>query len=81
MALAGGFFSDHSYITGTALVVIGIFGFLGSITGNLAKMMAALWDPHDLTGFTDGGSVTPTGPSTITQTTAPPTTNQGGTAS
>lgn len=47
--------SDHHVIVGVALVAIGVFGVLGSVTGRLAPMIAGLFDPSDLTGTVSSG--------------------------
>jgi hypothetical protein len=41
-------FSGHSYITGTILIAVGAFGIFGSLSGNLAPMIAALFAPQYL---------------------------------
>ena len=43
------YFSQHSLLTGLSLVVIGLFGVYGSLSGYLAPMIAALFDPTALT--------------------------------
>ena len=43
------YFSKHSVFTGMALIAIGLFGMYGSVTGLLAPMLAALFDPTALT--------------------------------
>ena len=42
------FSKEHSYISGLILTVVGLFGVYGSFSGNLAAMLAALFDPSDL---------------------------------
>jgi len=36
----------------------GVFTIVGSLTGNLAPMLAALFDPQDLTAFTNSSTTT-----------------------
>lgn len=38
--------SKHQYVVGITLTVVGVFGVLGSLTGNLAPMIAALFAPQ-----------------------------------
>jgi hypothetical protein len=42
------YFSQHSLLTGLALVIVGLLGVYGSLTGYLAEMIAALFDPEAL---------------------------------
>lgn len=44
----GEFTQKHNYVSGLLLIAIGAFGLIGSVTGNLAGMFAALSDPTDL---------------------------------
>jgi hypothetical protein len=39
----------HQYVVGFGLVLIGVLGIAGTITGSLAAMLAALFDPSILT--------------------------------
>jgi hypothetical protein len=48
------FKEKHHYASGIILVVVGVTGIVGSFTGNLASMIAALWVPDIL--FTSSGS-------------------------
>lgn len=48
MAFGGSFKEDHPYATGLLLIVIAGFGIAGSVTGQLAAMLAALWVPTAL---------------------------------
>lgn len=41
--------NEHPIVTGILLLAIGALGIAGSVTGNLAPMIAALFDPSDLT--------------------------------
>lgn len=51
------FKTDHHVIVGIALITVGVFGVYGAITGRLAAMLAALFDPSDLvSGGTGTGS-------------------------
>ena len=38
------FTSNHSYLTGIAITVVGLLGLYGAISGNLAPMIAAIFD-------------------------------------
>lgn len=38
----------NHYATGITLITVGVFGIIGSITGELANMLAALWAPDTL---------------------------------
>lgn len=40
--------TSHPYVVGLSLVVIGGFSLVGSITGKLPSMLAALFDPNAL---------------------------------
>jgi hypothetical protein len=44
----GGFKKDHHIVFGVVLATVGIFGVIGSLTGHLAVMLAALFDPGAL---------------------------------
>lgn len=44
----GQFTSRHSFLSGLILIAIGVAGVYGSISGQLAAMLAALFDPTDL---------------------------------
>ena len=49
--MANGFSSfaqDHHYASGIILATIGVVGVVGSVTGNLPSMLAALWVPDIL---------------------------------
>lgn len=46
--------TSHPYIVGISLIVIGGFGLIGSITGTLPSMIAALFVPSILTDSTGG---------------------------
>ena len=48
------FSKDHHYASGLVLLTVGVVGVVGSATGTLANMLAALWVPDAL--FTDSGS-------------------------
>lgn len=48
MAFGGSFKADHPYATGLLLIVVAGFGIAGSVTGQLAAMLAALWVPDAL---------------------------------
>lgn len=48
MAFGGSFKEDHPYATGILLIVVAGFGVAGSVTGQLAAMLAALWVPTAL---------------------------------
>jgi len=47
--------THHPYIVGIVLVLIGGFGLIGSLTGALPSMLAALFVPHALVD-SDGNS-------------------------
>jgi hypothetical protein len=54
----------HSYVMGTVLITIGAVGVVGSATGKLADMLAALFIPDILFNSTSGSAApvsTPTG--------------------
>ena len=55
------FKQDHHYATGIILMAVGVTGAIGSFTGELANMLAALWVPDIL--FTSSGSQADTGTS------------------
>lgn len=55
----GQFKSDHHTIFGLALITVGVFGVIGSLTGNLAVMLAALFDPSALSVGSNGGTNAP----------------------
>lgn len=42
------FTRTHSFVTGVILTTIGIVGLFGAISGNLATMLAALFEPTDI---------------------------------
>ena len=44
----GTFKQDHHVVFGVALTAVGLFGVIGSVTGRLAVMLAALFDPGAL---------------------------------
>lgn len=57
----GQFKSDHHIVFGVSLLAVGVFGIIGSLTGSLAVMLAALFDPGALVdGSGGGGGVTAT---------------------
>ena len=41
--------THHPYVVGLILIVVGGFALIGSITGTLPSMLAALFDPQALT--------------------------------
>jgi hypothetical protein len=45
--------TSHPYIVGIIFIVIGVAGMIGSITGELPAMIAALFDPNVLTDVND----------------------------
>lgn len=47
-------FAGHNYIAGLGLMAIGVTGFIGSIGGNLAPMIAALFAPQYLGASSKG---------------------------
>ena len=51
--------TQHPYIVGTVLVLVGGFGLIGSITGTLPSMIAALFVPTALQVSADGSIITP----------------------
>lgn len=55
MALGGSFKEDHPYATGLVILVVAGFGVAGSVTGQLAAMLAALWTPSALIENTSYG--------------------------
>lgn len=65
MAFGGSFKEDHPYATGILLVVIAGFGVAGSVTGQLAAMLAALWVPSALIINTSYGGSSSGGGSTL----------------
>lgn len=58
--------TNHPYIVGISLVVIGGFSLVGSITGTLPSMLAALFVPNALV---DKSGNTPAPPNPITSVT------------
>jgi len=46
--------NDHHIIFGIALILVGGFGVIGSLTGRLAPMIAGLFDPSDLVSASGG---------------------------
>lgn len=50
--------THHPYLLGLILIVVGGFGLVGSVTGTLPSMIAALFDPSTL----DDGSGSPASP-------------------
>jgi hypothetical protein len=42
------FTGSHSFVSGVILIAVGVAGVIGSLSGNLAAMIAALIDPMDL---------------------------------
>lgn len=58
--MATGSKAEH-YVTGMVLVLVGGFGFIGSITGRLAPMLAALWVPDALQTTSGSSAVTTPG--------------------
>lgn len=57
-----------NYFIGLTLIAVGIVGALGSFTGSLASMLAALWDPNALSSVPGTGGTTNAGG---TQTSGP----------
>ena len=55
------FSQDHHYASGIILIAVGLVGIVGSVTGELANMLAALWVPDAL--YTSGGSQADSGDS------------------
>lgn len=55
MAFGGSFKADHPYATGILLIIVAGFGVAGSVTGQLAAMLAALWVPSALQPNTSYG--------------------------
>jgi len=53
--------THHPYIVGLSLIVIGMFSLVGSITGTLPSMLAALFVPTAL----EDGSGNPAAPSLL----------------
>lgn len=51
------FKSDHHIVFGIALGAVGVFGLIGSLTGSLAVMLAALFDPSALIDGSGGGGI------------------------
>jgi hypothetical protein len=51
----GSFKQGHHIVFGVALAAVGVFGMIGSVTGNLACMIAALFDPSILVDASSGG--------------------------
>jgi len=50
--------TTHPYLVGLIFIVVGVAGIVGSITGTLPAMIAALWDPPILVDKS-GSSVAP----------------------
>lgn len=81
--------SNHQYIAGLITITVGTFILIGAVTGNLAVMIGALFDPGDLTGSaantvgsgsaTSGGSGSSSGGTTGAGAGVPP--QVGGTKS
>lgn len=67
----GTFKQDHHIVFGAALVGVGVFGIIGSLTGRLAVMLAALFDPGSLSTSSSTGPSVPAIPG------APPDTTPG----
>lgn len=44
----GEFTQTHGFVSGLILVSVGIMGIYGALSGNLAAMLAALFEPTDL---------------------------------
>jgi len=55
----------HPYIVGTVLVLVGGFGLIGSITGTLPSMLAALFAPNALIVSADGSTPNINTPSVV----------------
>ncbi len=51
------FTQSHSFVSGLILLLVGAVGVVGSVTGNLAGMIAALVDPTDLYPATAGSGL------------------------
>lgn len=49
--------THHPYIVGGTLIIVGVFGLIGSITGSLPSMLAALFVPPALTDYTGNSPV------------------------
>lgn len=49
--------TQHPYIAGLLLIIVGGVGLIGSITGNLPAMIAALFDPDTLAERQSGAGV------------------------
>jgi hypothetical protein len=45
--------TEHPYIVGLILITIGVAGMIGSVTGSLPAMLAALFDPNVLVDKSD----------------------------
>lgn len=43
------YFGQHNVLTGVIFILVGLFGMYGSMTGYLAPMIGALFDPLSLT--------------------------------
>lgn len=57
MAGVSSFKQDHHIVFGIGLLTVGVFGLIGSVTGSLAVMLAALFDPSALVdGSNSGGT-------------------------
>lgn len=50
--------TTHPYLVGLIFIVVGVAGIVGSITGTIPAMIAALWDPPVLVDK-QGASVAP----------------------
>jgi len=57
--------TQHPYIVGTVLVLVGGFGLIGSITGTLPSMLAALFAPNALIVSADGSTPNINTPSVV----------------
>lgn len=55
--------TKHQYVVGIALTLAGVFGVLGSVTGNLAPMIAALFAPQYLQNASGSNA-----PTTVSET-------------
>jgi len=68
--------TQHPYVVGIALVLVGGFGLIGSITGTLPSMIAALFVPDALTDSAGKkpGVLTPVNPLTSSPTLGTPIT-------
>lgn len=57
--------TNHPYIVGLILITIGVAGMIGSVTGQLPAMIAALFDPNVLVDKNDATPGTSIGSSII----------------